>query len=137
MQIDHLDHLVLTVQDIEKTCEFYSRILGMQVVTFAEGRKALRFGTQKINLHQQGKEIDPKAQSPTPGSADLCLLTSLPLEEVITHLHSHHVSVLLGPVERTGATAPLVSLYVRDPDGNLLEISNARAHSHIWGILLA
>ena len=126
MQIDHVDHLVLTVQDIERTCEFYARILGMQVVTFAEGRKALRFGTQKINLHKLGKEIDPKAQSPTPGSADLCFVTSVPLEEVITHLHSHHVSVLLGPVERTGATTSLRSLYIRDPDGNLLEISNAR-----------
>lgn len=126
MQIDHLDHLVLTVQDIEMTCEFYSRILGMQVVTFAEGRKALRFGQQKINLHQKGKEIDPKAESPTPGSADLCFLTSLPLEEVITHLQSQNVSILLGPVERTGATTSLVSIYFRDPDGNLLEVSNAR-----------
>ena len=126
MQIDHLDHLVLTVRDIEMTCEFYSHILGMQVVTFAEGRKALRFGKQKINLHQKGKEIDPKAGSPTPGSADLCFLTSLPLEEVITHLQSQNVSVLLGPVERTGATTSLVSIYFRDPDGNLLEVSNAR-----------
>ena len=126
MQIDHLDHLVLTVRDMERTCEFYARILGMQVITFAEGRKALRFGKQKINLHQQGKEIDPKAQSPTPGSADLCFLTSLPLEEVITHLQSQNVSVLLGPVERTGATTSLVSIYFRDPDGNLLEVSNAR-----------
>src|SRR5690348_15608100 len=126
MQIDYLDHLVLTVQDIEVTCEFYSRMLGMQVATFAEGRKALRFGKQKINLHQKGKEIDPKAESPTPGSADLCFLTSLPLEEVITHLQSQNVTVLLGPVERTGATTSLVSIYFRDPDGNLLEVSNAR-----------
>lgn len=126
MQIDHLDHLVLTVQDIEITCEFYSRILGMQVVTFAEGRKALRFGKQKINLHQKGKEIDPKAESPTPGSADLCFLTSLPLQEVIAHLQSQNVSILLGPVERTGATTSLVSIYFRDPDGNLLEVSNSR-----------
>lgn len=126
MHIDHVDHLVLTVRDMEKTCAFYSRVLGMQVVTFAEGRKALRFGNQKINLHQQGKEIDPKAEVPTPGSADLCFLTSLPLEEVMTHLQSQKVSVLLGPVERTGATTSLVSLYFRDPDGNLLEVSNAR-----------
>ena len=125
MQIDHLDHLVLTVQDIQTTCEFYSRALGMHVVTFAEGRKALQFGNQKINLHQKGKEIAPKAQYPTPGSADLCFLTSMPLEDVIAHLHSCHVSVLLGPVERTGATKSLVSLYFRDPDGNLLEVSNA------------
>ncbi len=125
MQIDHLDHLVLTVQDIERTCEFYARALGMQVVTFGEGRKALHFGNQKINLHQKGKEFDPKAQYPTPGSADLCFLTSIPLEQVIAHLQSCHVSLLLGPVERTGATKSLVSIYFRDPDGNLLEISNA------------
>ena len=125
MQIDHLDHLVLTVQDIERTCEFYARALGMQVVTFGEGRKALGFGNQKINLHQKGKEFDPKAQYPTPGSADLCFLTSIPLEQVIAHLQSCHVSLLLGPVERTGATKSLVSIYFRDPDGNLLEISNA------------
>jgi catechol 2,3-dioxygenase-like lactoylglutathione lyase family enzyme len=126
MQIDHVDHLVLTVQDIQTTCEFYARVLGMQVVTTASGRKALHFGNQKINLHQKGKEIDPKAQHPTPGSADLCFLTSMPLEHVIAHLQSCHVSLLLGPVERTGATNSLVSLYFRDPDGNLLEIANAR-----------
>jgi catechol 2,3-dioxygenase-like lactoylglutathione lyase family enzyme len=126
MQIDQVDHLVLTVQDIQATCEFYSRVLGMQIVTFAEGRKALHFGNQKINLHQKGKEFEPKAQHPTPGSADLCFLTSVPLEQVMTHLHSCHVALLLGPVERTGATKSLVSLYFRDPDGNLLEVSNAR-----------
>jgi len=126
MQIDRLDHLVLTVQDIQTTSEFYSRVLGMRVVTFAEERKALQFGNQKINLHQKGKEIDPKAQRPTPGSADLCFLTLLPLEQVMAHLQSCNVSLLLGPVERTGATKSLVSLYFRDPDGNLLEVSNAR-----------
>ena len=126
MQIDHLDHLVLTVQDIQATCEFYACVLGMQVVSFAEGRKALQFGNQKINLHQKGKEIEPKAQHPTPGSADLCFLTLMPLEHVIAHLQACNVSLLLGPVERTGATRPLVSVYFRDPDGNLLEVSNAR-----------
>lgn len=125
MQIDRLDHLVLTVQNIEITCEFYSSVLGMQVVSFAEGRKALQFGQQKINLHQKGKEIDPKAQHPTPGSADLCFITSVPLEHVIKQLELCHVPVLLGPVERTGATQPLRSLYFRDPDGNLLEVANA------------
>lgn len=125
MQIDQLDHLVLTVQDIQATCEFYARVLGMQAVSFAEGRKALQFGNQQINLHQKGKEIEPKAQHPTPGSADLCFLTSMPLEHVIAHLHACHVSLLLGPVERTGATQLLVSVYFRDPDGNLLEVSHA------------
>jgi catechol 2,3-dioxygenase-like lactoylglutathione lyase family enzyme len=126
MQIDHIDHLVLTVQDIQATCEFSARVLGMQVVTEASGRKVLHFGNQKINLHQQGKEIDPKAQHPTPGSADLCFLTATPLEQVIDHLHSCQVALLLGPVERTGATTSLVSVYLRDPDGNLLEIAHAR-----------
>ncbi|GHO71877.1 virulence protein [Ktedonobacter sp. SOSP1-52] len=126
MQVDSLDHLVLTVQDIEATCQFYSNVLGMRVITFAEGRKALQFGSQKINLHPKGKEIDPKAQFPTPGSADLCFLTSIPLEQVIVHLEAWNVPLLLGPVERTGATKSLISLYFRDPDGNLLEISNAR-----------
>ena len=125
MQIDHLDHLVLTVQDIQTTCEFYSRVLGMQVVTFAEGRKAFQFGNQKINLHQKGKEFDPKAQHPTPGSADLCFLTSMPIKHVIALLQSCNVSLLLGLVERTGATKSLLSIYFRDPDGNLLEVSNA------------
>ena len=125
MQIDSLDHLVLTVQDIQTTCEFYSRVLGMQVVTFAEGRKALQFGNQKINLHQKGKEIDPKAEHPTLGSADLCFLTPMPVEQVIAHVQSCNVVLLLGPVERTGATKSLVSIYFRDPDGNLLKVANA------------
>jgi len=124
MQIDQLDHLVLTVLDIQATCEFYSLVFGMQVVTFEDGRKALHFGNQKINLHLKGKEIDPKAQHPTPGSADLCFLTSVPLERCIAHLQSYHDSLLLGPVEQTGATKTLVSIYFRDPDGNLLEVSN-------------
>lgn len=124
MQIDHLDHLVLTVQDIQVTCEFYTRVLGMQVVNFAEGRKALQFGKQKINLHQKGNEIDPKSRHPTPGSADLCFITSSPLEDVIAHLQVCNVALILGPVKRTGATNMLLSVYFRDPDGNLLEVSN-------------
>src|SRR5579883_2147132 len=126
MQIDALDHLVLTVRDIQATCAFYERVLGMQVVTFAGERKALQFGRQKINLHQQGKEFEPKAQHPTPGSADLCFLTSTPLEQVIAHLQACDIPILQGPVERTGATRPLLSVYFRDPDGNLLEVSNLR-----------
>src|SRR5215471_13095788 len=118
MQVDQLDHLVLTVHDIQATCEFYSRVLGMRVATFDNGRKALHFGNQKINLHLKGKEIEPKAQRPTPGSADLCFLTSVPLKLVIEHLQSCNVSVLLGPVEQTGATNTLMSIYFRDPDNN-------------------
>jgi catechol 2,3-dioxygenase-like lactoylglutathione lyase family enzyme len=124
MRIDRLDHLVLTVADIEATCAFYSQALGMQVVTFGEGRTALQFGQQKINLHQKGHEFEPKATLPTPGSADLCFITSLPLASVIDHLQAHDVAILEGPVRRTGAMGTIASVYFRDPDGNLLEVSN-------------
>jgi catechol 2,3-dioxygenase-like lactoylglutathione lyase family enzyme len=128
MKIDSLDHLVLTVKDIEATASFYSMVLGMDVITFAGGRKALSFGVQKINLHQVGREFEPKAQQPTPGSADLCFITSVPLAEVASHLNSCHVAVIEGPVERTGATGPILSVYFRDPDMNLIEVSN-RVHA--------
>jgi catechol 2,3-dioxygenase-like lactoylglutathione lyase family enzyme len=124
MKIDRLDHLVLTVRDIEATCEFYTRVLGMTVETFGQGRKALRFGQQKINLHQLGQEFEPKARQPTPGSGDLCFITSTPLEQVIDHLRSRGVEIIEGPVPRTGATGPILSVYFRDPDNNLLEIAN-------------
>ncbi|WP_300301041.1 VOC family protein [Ferrovibrio sp.] len=127
--IDSLDHLVLTVRDIEATVAFYETVLGMQPVRFAAAdgsqRVALGFGRQKINLHQQGREFEPKARQPLPGSADLCFLTRMPLDEVIAHLRACGVAVEDGPVRRTGATGPILSAYLRDPDGNLLEISNA------------
>ena len=126
MKIDRLDHLVLTVRDIEATCEFYTRVLGMTVETFGQGRKALRFGRQKINLHQLGREFEPKAWQPTPGSGDLCFITSVLLERVIDHLKSCEVEIVEGPVARAGATGPILSVYFRDPDGNLLEIANYR-----------
>ena len=124
IRIDRLDHLVLTVADIAMTCDFYSRILGMSVETFAEGRKALKFGVQKINLHQAGHEFDPKAKYPIPGSGDLCFITETPLADVIAHLQASGVAIEEGPVERTGATGRLRSVYFRDPDGNLIEVSN-------------
>lgn len=124
MKIDSLDHLVLTVKDIDATVSFYSKILGMDVVTFGGNRKALSFGVQKINLHQHSKEFEPKAQKPTPGSADLCFITSVPLSEVVRHLSSCNVAVIEGPVQRTGATGPILSVYFRDPDMNLIEVSN-------------
>ena len=124
MQIDHLDHLVLTVADVDATLDFYSRVLGMQLVTFGEGRKALAFGNQKINLHQAGREFEPKAERPTPGSADLCFIVATPLDEVIAHLEAHRVAIVEGPVKRTGATGPIRSVYLRDPDLNLIELSN-------------
>jgi catechol 2,3-dioxygenase-like lactoylglutathione lyase family enzyme len=124
MKIDRLDHLVLTVKSIERTCEFYSNVLGMDVVTFGEGRKALAFGTQKINLHESGKEFEPKAQHPTPGSADLCFITGTPLRDVIEHLHYYSVEIIEGPVKKTGAVGQILSVYFRDPDMNLIEVSN-------------
>lgn len=127
--IDSLDHLVLTVRDIEATVAFYETVLGLQPVRFtaADGsqRVALGFGRQKINLHQQGHEFEPKARQPLPGSADLCFLTRKPLDEVIAHLQACGAAIEAGPVRRTGATGPILSVYLRDPDGNLLEISNA------------
>lgn len=124
IRIDRLDHLVLTVADIVITCDFYSHILGMSVETFAEGRKALKFGAQKINLHQAGHEFDPKAKHPIPGSGDLCFIAETPLADVITHLQASDVAIEEGPVERIGATGRLRSVYLRDPDGNLIEVSN-------------
>ncbi|TCA33647.1 VOC family protein [Rhizobium leguminosarum bv. viciae] len=124
IRIDRLDHLVLTVTDIATTCDFYSRILGMSVETFAEGRKALKFGRHKINLHQVGHEFEPKARHPLPGSGDLCFIAETPLADVIADLQVAGVVIEEGPVERTGATGRLRSVYFRDPDGNLLEVSN-------------
>jgi catechol 2,3-dioxygenase-like lactoylglutathione lyase family enzyme len=124
MHIDSLDHLVLTVASIPATVRFYTQALGMVEERFGEGRIALRFGAQKINLHQQGREFEPKAEHPTPGSADLCFLTGVPLADVQAHLAACGVEVLEGPVQRTGTTGPILSLYLRDPDDNLIEISN-------------
>jgi catechol 2,3-dioxygenase-like lactoylglutathione lyase family enzyme len=121
--IDHLDHLVLTVVDINATLEFYTSVLNMESVTFG-GRKALRFGEQKINLHQAGKEFEPKAAHPTPGSGDLCFITKAPLATVIAHLKTKSYAIEEGPVERSGAVGKMISIYLRDPDGNLIEISN-------------
>ena len=124
MEIDHIDHVVLTVRSIDVTCEFYTRVLGMRVATFAGGRKALAFGRQKFNLHEAGREFEPKADRPTPGSIDLCLITSTPLADVIAHLRRCEVAILEGPVDKTVATGPIRSVYFRDPDANLIEVSN-------------
>ncbi|ENX17286.1 hypothetical protein F889_03898 [Acinetobacter colistiniresistens] len=124
MKISHLDHLVLTVADIEITCQFYQSALNFEVISFAENRKALQFGKQKINLHQLGKEFEPKALRPTAGSADLCFIAETPLNEVMAHLQAQHIDIVEGPIERTGAMGKILSLYLRDPDQNLIEISN-------------
>ncbi|MBB3638192.1 VOC family protein [Variovorax atrisoli] len=121
--IDHLDHLVLTTAQEEACIRFYVDVMGMSLESFGAGRKAFRFGNQKINLHVKGHEFEPKAQLPTPGSLDLCFIASVPLDEVIARLARQGVPILEGPVMRTGATSRIRSVYVRDPDLNLIEIS--------------
>jgi catechol 2,3-dioxygenase-like lactoylglutathione lyase family enzyme len=124
MKIDSLDHVVLTVQDIDATCKFYAKVLGMEIVTFGENRKALSFGSQKINLQQLGRESTLRAEKPTPGSSDVCFVTSVPLADVIAHLNFCGVNLIGGPVERNGAKGLMMSVYFRDPDMNLIEVSN-------------
>lgn len=124
MYISKLDHLVLTVKDIPAAIQFYTTVLGMQHIRIAENRDALLFGSQKINIHEHNKEIAPHASQPTPGSADLCFLTDLSLDKVIAHVQSCGVPIIEGPVKRAGATGEIISIYLRDPEGNLIEISN-------------
>lgn len=128
ISIDRLDHLVLTVADIDATCDFYVRVLGMRRVEFGpERRVALAFGRQKINLHKAGAEFEPKARRATPGSGDLCFITKAPIGEVIAHLVAENIPIVEGPVPKTGAEGPMTSVYVRDPDGNLVEIARYAA----------
>ncbi|MEV6894614.1 VOC family protein [Kribbella sp. NPDC051137] len=124
MKVNRLDHLVLTVRDLDATVDFYQRVLGTQAVTFKGGRHALTFGTSKINLHQAGHEFEPKAAHPAPGTADLCFVVDDPIDQVRAELRAQRVEIEEGPVERTGATGPILSVYVRDPDQNLIELSN-------------
>lgn len=128
IKISHIDHIVLTVRDIPTTLEFYARVLGMYAIQFADAEKApriaLSFGQQKINLHEVGKEYEPKAEHPTPGSADICLITETEIEQAMAYVKDCGVEIIEGPVERTGATGKLRSFYIRDPDLNLIEISN-------------
>ena len=123
IRLDRLDHLVLTVRDLKATCDFYSDVLGMEIITFGQGRKALRFGRQKINLHALGHEFEPKAAKPTAGAADLCFIVEGPLGQVQDHLQACGIALEAGPVERSGALGPILSLYLRDPDSNLIELS--------------
>ena len=123
MKINKIDHLVLTVNDIEASCLFYTTVLGMEEISFGQGRKAMAFGDQKINFHQVGQELEPKALQPTPGSGDLCFITKEPLSAVIAHLQACGVEIIDGPVKRSGATGPITSIYIRDPDQNLIEVA--------------
>lgn len=124
MKVISLDHIVLTVKNSEVTSQFYSGVLGMDIVTFGEGRVALTFGEQKINLHQLGSEFEPKAAHVKSGSADLCFIINTPINEVQCHIEAQGVTIIEGPIQRTGAVGKIMSLYVRDPDGNLIELSN-------------
>lgn len=121
--IDHLDHIVLTTARTRECIDFYTRVLGMTLERFGEGRMALKFGAQKINLHEKGREFEPKATTPAPGALDVCFIASVPLSEVIARLAAAQVPIIEGPVMKTGACYPIRSVYVRDPDGNLIEIS--------------
>lgn len=123
MEIKNIDHLVLTVADIDKTVEFYTQIMGFEVVIFGDNRKALAFGNQKINLHQKGKEFEPKAEHPTCGSADLCFISRTDIFEVLEELKQKGISIIEGVVNRTGAMGKIQSVYFRDPDHNLIEVS--------------
>lgn len=123
MKVERLDHLVLTVQDVEATCAFYERVLGMRATTFSGRRRALTFGGQKINLHQSGREFEPRAAHPAPGSADFCLVTESSVQEILNHLGDLGIETIEGPVARTGALGEMTSVYLRDPDENLVEIS--------------
>ena len=125
--IDHIDHIVLTCTDPQATCDFYTRVLGMRQETFGQGRIAFCFGNQKINLHVRGNEYEPKAHLPVPGSLDLCFIASVPLTQVVEQLNQQGWPILEGPVQRTGATKKIMSVYVRDPDLNLIEISEPLA----------
>ena len=122
--IDRLDHIVFTVADIEATCRFYSRVFDMEPVRFDDERVALIFGQQKINLHSLVNNYDPKAERPIPGSGDVCFITKTSIDEVVLHLEGQGVEVIEGPVKKTGALGPITSVYLYDPDGNLIEVSS-------------
>jgi len=123
VNIARLDHLVLTVRDIQRTVRWYEQVLCMQPIEFAGGRRALTFGDHKLNLHEVGRELEPKAAAPTPGAIDVCLISAVGLDAVLAHLTALGVPIEEGPVGRSGALGPITSLYVRDPDGNLVELS--------------
>ena len=128
LSIERIDHIVMTVNDIEQTIWFYGDVLGMEEIEFGDNRKALRFGNQKINLHEKTREISPVAEYPTPGSQDICLISSSPINEITAMLEKHGVAIEEGPVLRQGAQGEITSVYCRDPDGNLVEIANTGNH---------
>ena len=124
ISLEKIDHLVLTVRDIDQTIQFYCNILGMTEITFGDNRKALQFGKQKINLHPHPSDITPRAKQPSPGALDICFITQSPIDDVINNLEKHAINIELGPVQRQGAQGNMTSVYIRDPDDNLIEIAN-------------
>lgn len=122
--INHLDHLVLTTTNQNACIDFYTHVLKMKLITFGEQRYALQFGEQKINIHQYGKEFEPKAHLPVPGSLDLCFISNTPINQIMTFIQQQGVEIIEGPVKRTGAMGEILSIYIRDPDLNLIEIAN-------------
>ena len=129
MKIVGIDHIVLTVQDVDATVRFYESVLGMRKEEFGNGRVALKFGGQKINLHQYGNEFEPKAEIPKPGSEDLCFIAETGLAEAMEHVQREGIGIIEGPVQRTGANGPIMSFYFRDPEGNLIEFANYENHT--------
>lgn len=127
MKIEQMDHLVLTVKDIKATCKFYACVLGMEIITFEHDRLALKFGNQKLNLHEIGNELTPQASKPTPGAIDFCLITKTPVAEAVKHFEANQVEIVEGPVDRTGVNGAIISIYIRDPDDNLIEVSNYKS----------
>lgn len=130
MRVDRLDHLVLTVTNIQQTCDFYTRALGMSVMSLAGGYKGLIFGTQKIVLHEFGKDVEPMPYCPIPGSSSICFTTAIPLADIIQHLAICQVDIVAGPLHRIGALGNIVSVYIRDPDLNIIEIANNMTQCH-------
>lgn len=124
MRLEGLDHIVLTVADVERTCHFYGELLGLEILRYAHGRRAVLFGGQKISLHQHGREFEPHSREPTPGAVELCFIATEPVTQVADELERKGVDILLPPHPRTGARGALQSLFLYDPDGNLVEISN-------------
>jgi catechol 2,3-dioxygenase-like lactoylglutathione lyase family enzyme len=129
VKISTIDHIVLTVKDLDTTVQFYESVLGMSKETFGKGRVALKFGKQKINLHEYGKEFEPKANNPKPGSEDLCFITDTELAVAMAHVKSKGIEIIDGPVKRTGASGPMISFYFRDPDGNLIEVASYKKNT--------
>jgi catechol 2,3-dioxygenase-like lactoylglutathione lyase family enzyme len=133
MMIERIDHFVLTVRSLEDTCEFYTRVLGFERVDQEGSPTALRFGAQKINVHETSRTFEPKAAHPTPGAGDFCIVTTWPISAVVERLTANAVIVELGPVHRDGAQGPMTSVYFRDPDNNLVEVSRYDDRQSVFG----